>query len=135
LFGINVLVFTLMELALWQVVIMVYRHLLKKSPLRCMIMTHCIIHREALASKIISPSLNEVLLSVIEIVNFIKTRLIKSRCFEKMCEDMGAEHTVAYYCNSRWLSRGNGLKRVFDFRKELYCFLLEQKKHFEKFEN
>lgn len=53
-----------------------------------------------------------------------------------MCEDMGAEHSaLLYYCNSRWLSRGNLLKRVFGLRKELYCFLLEQKKHFEKFEN
>lgn len=106
----------------------------KKAPNA--VWTHCIIHREALASKIISPSLNEVLLSVIEIVNFIKTRPIKSRCFKKMCEDMGAEHTsLLYYCNSRWLSRGNVLKRVFELRKELHCFLLEQKKYFEKFEN
>ncbi|XP_060878351.1 protein FAM200A-like [Metopolophium dirhodum] len=83
----------------------------KKAPNA--VWTHCIIHREALASKIISPSLNEVLLSVIEIVNFIKTRPIKSRCFKKMCEDMGAEHTsLLYYCNSRWLSRGNVLKRL-----------------------
>ncbi|XP_060870664.1 zinc finger BED domain-containing protein 5-like [Metopolophium dirhodum] len=83
----------------------------KKAPNA--VWTHCIIHREALASKIISPSLNEVLLSVIEIVNFIKTRPIKSRCFKKMCEDMGAEHTsLLYYCNSRWLSRENVLKRL-----------------------
>jgi hypothetical protein len=33
------------------------------------------------------------LLSDIDIVNFIKTWPIKSRCFEQMYEDMGAEHT------------------------------------------
>jgi hypothetical protein len=50
--------------ALCQVIIMVYPHA---------VWMHCIIHREALASKTISPSFNEVLLSDIDIVNFIKT--------------------------------------------------------------
>jgi len=35
--------------------------------------THCIIHREALASKHQSPPLNVVLESVLEVSNFIKT--------------------------------------------------------------
>ena len=41
----------------------------KKAPFA--VWTHCIIHREALASKSISPSLDEVLQSTIKIVNFI----------------------------------------------------------------
>ncbi len=36
--------------------------------------THCVLHREALASKELCPDLNEVLISVVKIVNFIKTR-------------------------------------------------------------
>ncbi|XP_063786065.1 protein FAM200A-like [Pseudophryne corroboree] len=36
--------------------------------------THCIIHREALASKHLSPPLNAVMESVLKVVNFIKTR-------------------------------------------------------------
>lgn len=89
--GIDVLVLAPMELAQWQVVIMVYRDSLKKAPYA--IWMNCIIHREAFASKTISSSLNEVLLYVIEIVHFIKIRPKKFRCFQKMCEDMGAEHT------------------------------------------
>lgn len=105
----------------------------KKAPLA--LWTHCIIHREALASKNISSALNEVLQSVIEVVNFIKTRPQKSRCFEQICADMGAEHTsLLYYCNSRWLSRGNVLSRVFELRRELHLYLLDQK-YFEKFED
>lgn len=36
--------------------------------------THCIIHREAFASKHLSPPLNVVLEGVLEVVNFIKTQ-------------------------------------------------------------
>ncbi|GFX73418.1 SCAN domain-containing protein 3 [Trichonephila clavipes] len=44
----------------------------QKSPL-C-IWTHCMIHREALASKEISPGLNIVLMTVVTVVNYIKMR-------------------------------------------------------------
>ncbi|GFU29965.1 SCAN domain-containing protein 3 [Trichonephila clavipes] len=44
----------------------------QKSPL-C-IWTHCMIHRESLASKEISPGLNIVLMTVVTVVNYIKMR-------------------------------------------------------------
>ncbi|GFV76520.1 SCAN domain-containing protein 3 [Trichonephila clavipes] len=44
----------------------------QKSPL-C-IWTHCMIHREALTSKEISPGLNIVLMTVVTVVNYIKMR-------------------------------------------------------------
>ncbi|GFU23708.1 SCAN domain-containing protein 3 [Trichonephila clavipes] len=44
----------------------------QKSPL-C-IWTHCMIHREALASKEISPGLNIVLMTIVTVVNYIKMR-------------------------------------------------------------
>jgi hypothetical protein len=41
---------------------------------------------------------------------------------------MGAEHTaLLYYCNSRWLSRGNVLSRVYKLRSELCAYLIEEK--------
>jgi len=40
---------------------------------------------------------------------------------------MGAEHTaLLFYCNSRWLSKGNVLVRVFELRQELYTYLSEE---------
>lgn len=87
--------------------------------------THCIIHREALAAKNISPELNFVMETVIKVVNFIKTRPVKARFFQKLCEDLGAVHTsLLYYCNSRWLSRGDVLSRVYELRNELHEYLL-----------
>ena len=44
--------------------------------------THCLIHREALASQQPNSDLNEVLKIVVKIVNFIKTRLLKARLVE-----------------------------------------------------
>jgi hypothetical protein len=65
--------------------------------------THRIIHREALASQNFSVHLNEVLQTVINVVNFIKTRPHISRFFSKMCQDMGPEHTsLLYYSTTRW---------------------------------
>ncbi|XP_060872696.1 zinc finger BED domain-containing protein 5-like [Metopolophium dirhodum] len=97
----------------------------KKAPE--MIWTHCIIHRESLASQNMCPSLNTVLQTVIKVVNYIKTRPVKARFFKKICEEMGAEHTaLLFYCNSRWLSKGNVLIRVFELRQELYTYLSKE---------
>ncbi|XP_008186759.1 zinc finger BED domain-containing protein 5-like [Acyrthosiphon pisum] len=64
-----------------------------------MIWTHCLIHREALASQYISCSLNCVLEIVIKVVNYVKIRPVKARFFQKLCEEMGAEHTtLLFYC-------------------------------------
>lgn len=46
-----------------------------------------IMHKKALAWKAVGPSLHEILLPVIKIINFIKTRPLKSKCFELMCEN------------------------------------------------
>ncbi|KAL4153497.1 hypothetical protein QTP88_001330 [Uroleucon formosanum] len=89
--------------------------------------THCIIHREALAAKYLSPALNQVLECIVNVVNFIKTRPLKARFFKKLCDDMGAEHSsLLYYSNARWLSRGNVLSRTFELRQEIYIFLKEE---------
>lgn len=86
--------------------------------------THCVIHREALAAKNITPELSNVLDCIIKVVNYIKTRPVKARLFHQLCEELGAEHTnLIYYCNSRWLSRGNVLARVYELRNEFYTYL------------
>lgn len=42
---------------------------------------HCMIHRESLVSKEISPGLHLVLSIVISVVNYIKTRPLRARLF------------------------------------------------------
>lgn len=102
--------------------------------------THCLIHREALASKELSPELNSVLTDVITTVNYIKSRPLKSRILSSICEEMGSQHTaLLWHSECRWLSRGKVLSRVFELKDEIGVFLTEEghgfacKFHDEKF--
>ncbi|XP_076049459.1 zinc finger BED domain-containing protein 5-like [Oratosquilla oratoria] len=62
---------------------------------------HCLLHRENLAAKHLSPDLSSVMQEVVFIVNFIK--------------------------GSAWLSRGKVLRRLVDLRIEVHIFLNEKK--------
>lgn len=89
--------------------------------------THCIIHREMLASRKISPEFNSVLNDVVKVINHIKAHALNSRLFEQLCEDTDAEHKcLLLHTEIRWLSRGRSLTRVFELREPLKIFLLEK---------
>ena len=88
--------------------------------------THCVIHREALASKRMSPVLHDVLNDCIKVINFIKSRPRNARLFRRLCENMGAEHTqLLLHTEVRWLSRGRILNRLYELRSEVQTFLIE----------
>ena len=66
--------------------------------------THCLIHREALASQQLSGDLNGVL----EV-------------------ELGAHYTnLLFSCTARWLSKGKVLLRVYELRNEIFIFLKEE---------
>nr|DBA32953.1 TPA: hypothetical protein GDO54_000696 [Pyxicephalus adspersus] len=83
------------------------------------IVTHCILHRHALATKTLPP------------------KLADHRIFKELCKEMGSEFEVLlYHSNVRWLSRGQVLNRVFVMRVELALFLQEQQHcHADCFKN
>lgn len=88
--------------------------------------THCVIHREALASRKISPVLHDVLNDSVKVINFIKSRPLNARLFRRLCENMGAEHTqLLLHTEVRWLSRGKILNRLLELRSEVHTFLTE----------
>ena len=90
---------------------------------------HCMIHRDALASKTLPPPLHEVLDQTIRTVNFIKRGDLNSQLFKQLCIDMDADdHVLLFHTNIRWLSRGNVTKRVFELRDELKLFFEIEKK-------
>ena len=87
---------------------------------------HCIIHREALASKRMSPELSAVMDDAVKVLNYIQSRPMNHRLFQSLCQDSGAKHDqLLLHTDVRWLSRGKTLRRLFEFRIEVSAFLKE----------
>jgi hypothetical protein len=85
--------------------------------------THCIIHREALASKQLNEDLNSMLKIAVKTVNLIKLRPLNLHLFRSLFHDMGSEHiTVLLHSNIRWLSRGKLFNCLFELRSKLQFF-------------
>ena len=75
--------------------------------------THCFLHRESLMAKTLPDDLKEVLDTTVKLVNFIKANPLKTRLFEILCKEMGAEYTgLLLHTEVRWLSRGRVLLRI-----------------------
>ncbi|VVC24878.1 Ribonuclease H-like domain [Cinara cedri] len=86
--------------------------------------THCIIHREALASKQMPKILTDVLAQIVKIINYIKSNALNSRLFKILCSEMGSFHeSLLLHTEVRWLSRGKCLQRVYELRHEIILFL------------
>lgn len=104
----------------------------KKNPV--VITTHCVIHREALASKTLPATLEHTFTTVIRIVNHIKGGALNTRLFRQLCQDMDSSHKdLLFYTSVRWLSKGNVLARVFELFDELQVYLSAQGKKTEHF--
>jgi hypothetical protein len=89
--------------------------------------THCFLHREALISKTLPQELKSVLDQTITMVNYIKSRPLKSRLFKQLCNAMDAKHeSLLLHTEVRWLSRGKVLMRVFELKEELLEFYITE---------
>ena len=84
---------------------------------------HCMLHRQALASKTLPDSIQTVLEQMIQIVNFIKAGALNSRVFKKLCSDMDTGHLLLLcHTQTRWLSKGNVTRRFFELKEEVKAF-------------
>ena len=82
------------------------------------IVTHCFLQIEALMSRTLGEDLREVLDEVVHMVNFTKTRPVKSRLFEQICTNMESQNRrLLLHTDVRWLSRGKVLTRVHELRQ------------------
>uniref|UniRef100_A0A3B4YYJ5 SCAN domain-containing protein 3-like n=1 Tax=Seriola lalandi dorsalis TaxID=1841481 RepID=A0A3B4YYJ5_SERLL len=94
---------------------------LKETAPHCVIF-HCMIHRQALASKKLSDDLSDTLATVVKVVNFIKGRPTNKRLFAQLCEDE-AHQTLLLHTEVRWLSRGRVLVRFVELQDKIEEFL------------
>lgn len=84
---------------------------------------HCMIHRQALASKTLPTELKLVFDTTVKMVNFVKSSALNTRLFRLLCSDLDSVHEILlYHTEVRWLSRGNVVKRVFELQEELKEF-------------
>ena len=78
--------------------------------------THCLIHHEALASQQLSGDLNGVLEVVAKTVNFIKARPLKARLFQRLYDELVADHNNLLQC-----------KVAFQRQSSLTCVRIEKR--------
>ncbi|GFX89261.1 SCAN domain-containing protein 3 [Trichonephila clavipes] len=92
-----------------------------------MILVHCVIHRENLVAKNITPALNELLRSVVKCINYIKANPKCERLFRQFCENENVGYVkLLLHTGVRWLSKGNCLKRFMDLYDDLGDFLSDK---------
>lgn len=85
--------------------------------------THCFLHRESLISKSLPGNLKSVLEQVVSVVNYIKSRPLKTRMFKKICKTMESKYEcLLLHSEVRWLSRGKVLTRVYELKQEMLIF-------------
>ena len=83
-------------------------------------------HREALIAQTVGDDLPRVIDKVIEMVNYIKSKPLKSRLFYQICEEMDARFkTLLLQTQVRWFSRGRMLCRVFELKDAMLKFFEE----------
>ena len=94
------------------------------------------IHREQLVSKCLPKDMKDVMSQAIQIVNFIKSRPLKSRLFAELCESIKSEYKcLLYHTEVCWLSKGKVLKRLLQLTLEVRNFIKSETDKFDKFIN
>ena len=64
---------------------------------------------------------------VVEIVNYVKSRPIKSTLFEELCKSMDSQHVrLLMHTDVRWLSKGKVFTRVHELQKELIVYFIKK---------
>lgn len=83
----------------------------KREEIPNFISFHCIIHQEALVSKLRNNEFKEVMQRVVNVVNYIVSRSLKHRQFRQLIEDYDTEYNdLVTHSEVRWLSCGKVLE-------------------------
>jgi len=104
------------------------RHKMKETnPDSKLINFHCIMHQEALCSKV--GNFKDVMNIVVKTVNKIRANSLNHREFQSLLDEVDAQYSdVLYHSEVRWLSRGIVLKRFYDLIHEIDLFMINKGK-------
>ena len=92
-----------------------------------MIVVNCVIHRENLVAKNITPFLNGVLHSFINLINYIIDNGKFECLFNQFCENKDADYLrLLLHTEVWWISKENCLKRLMGLYNVLYDFLSDK---------
>ncbi|CAL1571780.1 unnamed protein product [Knipowitschia caucasica] len=98
------------------------RRKLEEEGVEDAIALHCIIHQQALCSKILK--FDNVMSDVVKFINHIRSRALKHRQFRDFLVEIESEYEdVLYFTEVRWLSREKVLKRFFELRAQVKAFM------------
>lgn len=98
-----------------------------KRQLPDVLVIHCVIHRQHLVAKMLSPRLHKSLQYVINAINKIRSNSLNSRLFAQLCEENDEVFTrLLLHTEVRWLSRGSCLERFSAIFESVLEFLQEK---------
>ncbi|XP_050994546.1 general transcription factor II-I repeat domain-containing protein 2A-like [Labeo rohita] len=85
---------------------------------------HCIVHQQALCSKLVDGYFVEVMDTVVKVVNFIRARPLMHRRFIALLDELDSAYgDLILHSEVRWLSRGKVLSRFLAVLPEIVHFL------------
>lgn len=88
---------------------------------------HCVLHRNNLVAKYLSPELYEALQFCIKSINQIRAQPLNARLFSKLCEENDElSNQLLLHTEVRWLSRGVCLQRLVELFESTTEFLSEK---------
>ena len=92
-----------------------------------MLLVHCVIHRQNLVAKNLSPVLNKIMDLVVKCINSIKASAKQEHILKLFCEENNEAHVrLLLHTEVRWLSKGNCLKRFMEMFDTLSDFLSDK---------
>lgn len=92
---------------------------------------HCIIHQEALCSKILP--FEHVMKIVTKIINSIRAAPLQHRLFKALLENTeDKEHDLILHTEVRWLSKGKVLTRFVNLIEEIKTFINDKKENYDE---
>ena len=88
---------------------------------------HCVIHRQHLVAKRLSPRLQKSFAIAIKAINKIKANAKNSRLFRQLCNKNDEEfERLLLHTEVRWLSKGESLSRYCKLHERVVEFLDEE---------